>query len=109
MVVEYFCLGSVYIHIYIYIYSLQRQGQIMIESSSKLYHCGDNVRIPIPTVDRDPIGPTSLIGTVTNVNSSGSVFLVGTKHGRKETSFPNSDVSHCCTSMFLLLTDIPDR
>ena len=50
--------------------ALSKQGESMIESSRKRFRpleLGDNVRVPIPTVDRAPIGPLSLIGTVTDI------------------------------------------
>ncbi len=93
-------------------HNLHKQGKAMIESSSKRHkplQPGDNVRIPIPIVDRAPIGPLSLLATVTGVSPSGSVFQVGTKHGRIETPFTYSDISPCGTNKLLQPADIPDR
>ena len=45
--------------------ALSKPGESMIELSRKRFRpleLGDNVRAPIPTVDRTPIGPLSLIG-----------------------------------------------
>ena len=47
--------------------ALNKQGQDMIKSSNKrikLLDVGDNVRIPIHSVNRAPLGPTSLVGVV---------------------------------------------
>ena len=47
--------------------ALTKQGQDMIKSSHKrikLLEAGYNVRIPIPSVDRAPVGPTNLVGAV---------------------------------------------
>ena len=65
--------------------TLNKQGQDMIKSSNKrikLLDVGDNVRIPIPSVDRAPLGPTSLVGAVLGVSSTGNTLQLGTKHGR---------------------------
>ena len=61
----------------------------MIKSSNKrvkLLEVSSNVRIPIPYVDRPSNGPTSLVGFVLDVSSSGNTFLIGTQHGQN----PNS-------------------
>ena len=56
----------------------------MIESSRKRFRpleIGNNVRVPIPIVDRAPIGPLSLIVTVTDTYSDGGEFKIGTTVG----------------------------
>ena len=92
--------------------ALKKQGGSMIESSRKRFRpleIGDNVRVPIPIVDRAPIGPLSLIGTVTEVYSEGGAFQVGTKHGTIKTAFTRSDLTPCGTGQLFLPTDVPDQ
>ena len=50
----------------------------MIKSSIKLLDVGNNIRIPIPSVDRAPLSPTSLVGTVLGVSSTGNSLQLGT-------------------------------
>ena len=81
--------------------ALSKQGESMIESSRKRFRpleLGDNVRIPIPIVDRAPIGPLSLIGTVTDIYSDGGAFQIGTKHGTIQSAFTRSDITPCGTN-----------
>ena len=61
----------------------------------KLLEVGDNVRIPIPSVDRAPLGPTSLVGAVLGVSSTGNTLQLGTKYGRIASRFYHSEVSPC--------------
>ena len=73
----------------------------MIESSRKRFcplEIGDNVRVPIPIVDRAPIGPLSLIGTVTDIYSDGGAFQKGTKHGTIQSALTRSDITPCGTN-----------
>ena len=84
--------------------------QDMIKSSNKrikLLEVGDNVRIPIPSVDRAPLGPTSLVGAVLGVSSTGNTQL-GTKHGKIASHFSHSEVSPCGSNQLLAPTDVPD-
>ena len=67
--------------------ALHKQGQDMIKSSNKrvkLLEVCSNVRIPIPSVDRAPISPTSLVGVVLNVSSTGNTFRLGTQQPQKQ-------------------------
>ena len=83
----------------------------MIKSSNKrikLLEVGDNVRIPIPSVDRAPLGPTSLVGTVLGVSSTGNTLQLGTKHGRIASRFSHSEVSPCGSNQLLAPTYVPD-
>ena len=84
----------------------------MIESSRKRFcplEIGDNVRVPIPIVDRAPIGPLSLIGTVTDIYSDGGAFQIGTKHGTIQSAFTRSDITPCGSNQLLLPTDVPNK
>ena len=92
--------------------ALSKQEESMIESSTKRFcplEIGDNVRVPIPIVDRAPIGPLSLIGTVTDIYSDGGVFQIGTKHGTIQSAFTRSDITPCGTNQLLLLLTSPTR
>ena len=91
--------------------ALNKQGQDMIKSSNKrikLLEVGDNVRIPIPSVDRAPLGPTSLVGAVLGVSSTGNTLQLGTKHGRIVSRFSHSEVSPCGSNQLLAPIDVPD-
>ena len=62
----------------------------MIKSSNKrikLLEVGDNVRIPIPSVDRSPLGPTSLVGAVLGVSSTGNNLQLGRNTERLRVAF----------------------
>ena len=92
--------------------ALSKQGESMIESSRKRFRpleLGDNVRVPIPIVDRAPIGPLSLTGTVTDIYSNGGAFQIGTKHGTIQSAFTRSDITPCGTNQLLLPTDVPNN
>ena len=58
---------------------------------------GDNVRVPIPLVDRAPIGTLSLIGTVMDVYSDRGAFQIGTKQGTIQSAFNRSEITPCGT------------
>ena len=86
-------------------------SQDMKNSSNKrvkLLDVDDNVRIPIPSVDRPPLCPTSLVGAVMGVSSSGNTLQLGTKHGRIASRFTHSEVSPCGSNQLLAPTDVPD-
>ena len=92
--------------------ALCKQGESMIESSRKRFRpleIGNNVRVPIPIVDRAPIGPLSLIVTVTDIYSDGGAFQIGTKHGTIQSAFTRSDITPCGTNQLLLPTDVPNK
>ena len=80
--------------------ALSKQGESMIDSSRKRFRpleLGDNVRLPIPTVLRAPIGPLSLTGTLTDTYSDGGAFQIGTKYGTIKSAFTRSEITHCGT------------
>ena len=57
--------------------ALNKQRQYMIKSGNKrikILEVGDNVQIPIPSVDRAPLSPTSLVGAVLGVLSTGNTL-----------------------------------
>ena len=83
----------------------------MIKSSNKrvkLLEVGSNVRIPILYVDRAPSGPTSLVGVVPDVSSTGNTFRLGTQHGQIPTWFSHSDVTPYGSDLLLSPSAVPD-
>ena len=85
---------------------LSKQGESMIESGRKRFcplEIGDNVRVPIP------IGPLSLIDTMTDIYSDGGAFKIGTKHGTIQSAFTRSDITPCGTNQLFLPTDVPNK
>ena len=91
--------------------ALDKQGQDMIKSSNKrvkLLEVGSNVRIPILHVDRAPSGPTSLVGVVPDVSSTGNTSRLGTQHGQIPTWFSHSDVTPYGSDLLLSPSAVPD-
>ena len=74
----------------------------------KLLEVGSNVRIPILTVDRAPIGPTSLVDVVPDVSSTGNTFRLDTQRGQIPTWFSHSDVTPCGGNLLLSPSAVPD-
>ena len=69
---------------------------------------GDNVRVPIPIVDREPLGPSHIIGLVQGVNEHGQ-FTIGTHDGVLQGSFCRSQFEKLQHRHFVSNEDIPDR
>ena len=83
----------------------------MIKSSNKrlkFLEVGSNVRIPIAFVDRAFFGPTSLVGVVPDVSSSGNTFRLGTQHSQIPTIFLHSDVTPCGDNLLLSPSAVPE-
>ena len=68
---------------------------------------GDNVRVPIPKVDRGRTDPGNVIGVVTEITEHGS-YKVGTKRGQLKGALSRNLVEKCSQNVFLSPKDVPD-
>ncbi|CAL4125258.1 unnamed protein product, partial [Meganyctiphanes norvegica] len=68
---------------------------------------GDNVRVPVPKVDRGRTDPGNLLGIVTSINEHGK-FTVGTKEGTLRGSYSRSQVKKCKQNVFVSQEQVPD-
>ena len=83
--------------------ALNKEGQDMIMINNKrieLLKIGDNVRIPISSVDRAPLCPISLVGAVLGVSSTGSILQLGMKH-KIAIRYSHSEVTPCDSYLLL--------
>ena len=83
--------------------ALNKEVQDMIMMNNKrieLLEVGDNVRISIPSVDRAPLGPISLVGAVLGVSST-CILQLSMKHRRIASSHSHSEVSPCDSNLLL--------
>ena len=81
----------------------------MLQDSNKRFQpleVGDNVRVPVPHVDRGVADPPNLVGVVTEVTPDGN-YRVGTTHGRLAGVFARNMIEKC-NHTFVATEEVPD-
>ena len=66
---------------------------------------GDNVRVPIPNVDRGKLGPTHILGVITEVSNNS--YRIGTNKGTLDRKYSRGEFQHWTDSCYLTVQDIP--
>ena len=87
----------------------EKQAKKMVEdgqTSLEPLDIGDNVRIPIPCVDRGRADPANLIGVV--LNTDDGKYRIGTTAGCIDKHFSLGQVEKCAQNL-LKQENIPDR
>ena len=77
------------------------------EINQPVLRVGDNVRVPVPKVDRGRLDSHSLIGVVTEITEHGS-YKVGTEQGQVKGALARNMVDKCKQKVFLAPENVPD-
>ena len=66
---------------------------------------GDNVRVPIPKVDKGKLGPNHILGVITKVSNNS--YRIGTKKGTLARNYSRGEIEHWTDSSYISVQDIP--
>ena len=66
---------------------------------------GDNVRVPIPKVDRGKLGPNHILGVITKVSNHS--YRIGTKEGTLDRNYSRGEIEHWTDSSYISVHDVP--
>ena len=89
--------------------SQEKQAKKMLKSSESRLDplvVGDNVRVPVPKVDRGRCDPAHLIGVITNVTEHGN-YRIGTSVGNLKGTFARNQVDKC-KQVFVSQENVPE-
>ena len=66
---------------------------------------GNNVRVPIPKVDKGKLGPNHILGVITKVSNNS--YYIGTEKGTLDRNYSRGEIEFWTDSSYLSVQDIP--
>ena len=82
--------------------NLERQADKIVAGSNHVLQMGNNVTLPVPSVDRGRGDPRNLMCVVTDINTETQQYKLATRYGLLNGSFSRNQFLPCTSNTLLL-------